>query len=142
MNTDIVSRHPVEQPDDDAAVSATVLLMERAEMLDTVIAAHHDSNRRRRSGFTSLCDAGYRYLIAKNRDDEGFFLVWDGPEHNRNLTEDVYEAIAEEAQRASLVPPYHVYARLYVFQTDNIRFYQTPAEIRAWLSGQAGADAL
>jgi len=26
----------------------------------------------------SLSDEGYRYLIAKNADNEGFFLIWDG----------------------------------------------------------------
>jgi len=111
--------------------AGTVLLMERDEMLDTVIASHHDSNRRRGPGLISLSDDGYRYLIATNGDNEGFFLIWDGPEQNMNFTEDVYEAIAEEAQRASLVRPYHIYARLYVFQTDDIRFYQIPDRILA-----------
>jgi len=108
-----------------------VLRMERAEMLDTVIASHFDSGRRRGPGLTSLSDDGYRYLIARNADHEGFFLVWEGPNGNTNLTEEVYEAIAAEAEKLGLLPVYHVYARLYVYQTDTVRFYQIPDRILA-----------
>lgn len=108
-----------------------VLRMERDEMLDTVIASHYDSSRRRGPGLESLGDRGYRYLIAKNADSEGFFLVWDGPDKNTDFTENVYEAIAEEARDAQLARSYHVYARLYVFQTENVRFYQIPDRILA-----------
>lgn len=107
----------------------TVLRMERDELLDTVIASHYDASRRRGPALVSLSDERYRYLIAKNADDEGFFLIWDGPDKNTDFTEDVYEAIAEEAQKAGLAHTYHVYARLYVFQTENVRFYQIPDRI-------------
>ena len=40
----------------------------------------------------SLNDAGYWYLIAKNADNDGFFLIWDGPDKNTDFTEGVYEA--------------------------------------------------
>jgi hypothetical protein len=71
------------------------------------------------------------YLIAKNADAEGFFLIWDRPDQNIDFTEDVYEAIAQEALTAGLKSTYHVYARLYVFQTENVRFYQIPDRILA-----------
>ena len=108
-----------------------VLLMERDEMLDTVIASHYDSGRRRGHGLVSMVDDGYQYLIACNGDNEGFFLIWDGPDRNTNFTEEVYEAIAAEAKKAGLTPTYHVYARLYVFQTNTVRFYQIPDRILA-----------
>lgn len=108
-----------------------VLLMERDEMLDTVIASHYDSGRRRSHGLVSMVDDGHQYLIARNGDNEGFFLIWDGPDRNTNFTEAVYEAIAEEAKKAGLNPTYHVYARLYLFQTDTVRFYQIPDRILA-----------
>jgi adenine-specific DNA-methyltransferase len=108
-----------------------VLLMERDEMLDTVIASHYDSGRRRGPGLVSLVDEGYQHLIARNSDSEGFFLIWDGPDRNTNFTEDVYEAIAEEAKKAGMSATYHVYARLYLFQTDTVRFYQIPDRILA-----------
>lgn len=109
----------------------TVLRMERDEMLDTVIASHYDSSRRRGPSLVSLSEDGHRYLIAKNADDEGFFLIWDGPDKNTDFTEDVYEAVADEAKTAGLTRAYHVYARLYVFQTENVRFYQIPDQILA-----------
>lgn len=109
----------------------TVLRMERAEMLDTMIASHYDSSRRRGPELVSLTDAGHRYLAAKNPENEGFFLIWDGPDKNTDFTEKVYEAIAEEARKAGLASTYHVYARLYVFQTENVHFYQIPDRILA-----------
>lgn len=112
-------------------VDATALLrMAREEMLDTVIGSHFDAARRRGDQLIRIENPRSKYLIAKNSDGEGFFLVWDGPDENTDLTEAVYEACAEEAARAGLKPsPYHVYARLYRYQTEGVRFYQIPDRI-------------
>ena len=114
-------------------VDATALLrMERDEMLDTVIASHFDAHRKRGAHLVRVesDDSLYRHLIAHNSDDEGFFLVWDGPNENTDFTETVYEACAAEAERAGLKSkPYHVYARLYRYQTEGVRFYQIPDRI-------------
>lgn len=98
-------------------------------MTDTVIASHFDTNRRRSGGLCQLPVDQNRYLVAKNADEEGFFLVWDGPDANTDFTEDVYEACADEAERAGLKPLYHVYARLYLFQTTDVILYQIPDRI-------------
>lgn len=117
-------------------VDATALLqMERDEMVDTVIASHFDATRRKGDRIVRVEAAKgrpFRYLVAKNADDEGFFLVWEGANRNTDLTEDVYEVCAKEADAAGLKPScYHVYARLYRYQTDGIRFYQIPDRILA-----------
>jgi adenine-specific DNA-methyltransferase len=116
-------------------VDATALLrMERDEMVDTVIASHFDASRRRGDQLVRLESDGkpYRYLVARNSDDEGFFLVWDGPDKNTDFTEEVYEACADEAVAAGLKPsPYNVYARLYLYQTEGVRFLQIPDRILA-----------
>ncbi len=116
-------------------VDAPALLrMERDEMLDSVIASHFDSNSRRGDQLIQITDEAhpFRYLIAKNRDDEGFFLIWDGPDRNTDFTGAVYEACADEAVRAGLKPaPYHVYARLYRYQTDGVLFYPIPDRVLA-----------
>lgn len=115
-------------------VDASALLqMERDEMVDTVIASHFDANRRRGDQLVPVGDAdAYRYLVARNADDEGFFLVWDGHDRNTDFTEEVYESCADEALRAGLkASTYHVYARLYRFQVDGVRFYQIPDRILA-----------
>lgn len=114
----------------DRRVDAQALLnMERAEMTDTVIASHFDATRRRGVGLKPITDDSYKHLVARNTDDEGFFLIWDGPNGNTDFDEDVYEECAEEAARANLKPTYHVYARLYLFQTSNVIFYQIPDRI-------------
>lgn len=111
--------------------ASTVLHMKRAEMLDTIIGSHYDLSRKRGAGLVSLTQHGYRYLAAKNSENEGFFLIWDGPDKNTDFIEEVYEAITEEAQKMGLASTYHVYARLYVFQTENVNFYQIPDRILA-----------
>lgn len=114
----------------DRKVDAPALLsMEREEMTDTVIASHFDATRRRGLSLRRLPVEEYQYLVAKNTDEEGFFLVWSGPDANTDFTEDVYEAVAEEAERAGLKPAYHVYARLYLFQSTSVIFYQIPDRI-------------
>ncbi len=103
-------------------------------MVDTVIGSHFDAKRRRGDQLIRVQhpERSYRYLVARDTSHEGFFLVWDGADHNTDLTEDVYEACAEEAEHARLKPsPYHIYARLYRYQTDGVVFYQIPDRILA-----------
>ena len=107
----------------------TLLKMERDEMTDAVIASHHDDRAARSNGLVILDDEKFRYLVARNSENEGFFLVWSGPDENTDFTEEVYEACSEEAKAAGLRPTYHVYARLYLYQTGNVRFYQIPDRI-------------
>jgi len=113
-------------------VDANALLqMEREEMVDTVIASYFDASRRRGVSLQRRIDEGYVYLVAQNADDEGFYLVWDGPQSNIDLTEEVYEACVAEGDKANLKPVYHVYARLNLFSTEGVRFYQIPDRILA-----------
>ena len=114
--------------------AAALLRMERDEMVDTVIASHFDATRRRGDQLIRVEPVGtaYRYLVAKNADNEGFFLVWGGASSNTDFTEDVYVVCAKEAADAGVKPSsYHVYARLYRYQTEGIRFYQIPDRILA-----------
>lgn len=112
-------------------VDADALLrMERDEMAETVIYSYFDASRRSRPGLVRV-DDDYRYLVARNEDEEGFFLVWDGPDKNTSLTREVYAQIADEAKRAGLKRSYHVYARQQLYVTANVRFYQIPDRILA-----------
>lgn len=107
-----------------------VLSMERDELAETIIASYGGgASRRREALVTMVNDHSCKYLVARNADGEGFFLVWNGSPESVNFTEKVYEACAEEAARAGLQPRYHVYARLYLFQTDNVVFYTIPDRI-------------
>jgi adenine-specific DNA-methyltransferase len=113
-------------------VDARALLqMEREEMVDTVIASYFDAARRRGANLSRYNDDKFSYLVAKNSDDEGFYLVWGGAKGNTDLTEDVYEACVAEGALAGLKPTYHVYARYNLFSTEGVQFYQIPDRILA-----------
>jgi adenine-specific DNA-methyltransferase len=106
-----------------------LLAMERVDMVDAIIASYYDTSRRRGSNLVPEDPAKYRYLVARNSEDEGFFLIWEGPDKSTDFTEDVYEACSEEARQAGLKPIYHVYARFNLFQTENVDFLKIPDRI-------------
>lgn len=109
---------------------AALLQMEREEMVDTVIASHFDSTRRRSSHVYVLSEPEkYRYLVARNSDNEGIYLVWDGSEKPADLTEQVYEDCVDEGDAEQLSKVYHVYSRLNLFVTDDVHWYQIPDRI-------------
>jgi adenine-specific DNA-methyltransferase len=100
-------------------------------MRDTVIFSHYNEGRRR-DNLVPVDDDTFSYLVAVNAENEGFFLVWDGPDSNIDLTRDVYSAIVDEAKKANLaLGRYHVYARRWVYQRKTTSFYQIPDHILA-----------
>ncbi|MBO0596778.1 site-specific DNA-methyltransferase [Nesterenkonia sp. E16_7] len=109
----------------------TLLLMERDEMIDTVIASHSSTGSRRSAVLIPMDRDGepYTYLVAKNASNEGIYLVWSGANSNTDLTEEVYEAINEEANTAGLGDVYHVYSRRNFLVTDDVIWYQIPDRI-------------
>jgi adenine-specific DNA-methyltransferase len=112
-------------------VDADALLkLERDEMVDTVIGSHFESDDRRGPLLMRIKES-FKYLVAKNTNNEGVFLVWTGPNGNINLTREVYESCVKEGKAAGLESVYHVYARLFVYQTDTVVFYQIPDRILA-----------
>lgn len=110
-----------------------LLRMARSDLRDTVIFGHFNPSSRRET-LEPIDDDSFQYLVAKNRDGEGFFLVWDGPDRNTDLTKEVYGTIVEEARRAEGVATgrYHVYARRWVYQrSKTTHFYQIPDYVLA-----------
>ena len=108
---------------------AAVLAMQREEMTDLVLMSHWDVQTRKGPLLTTLVHKGYKYLVAKDILQNGYFLVWDGPDTRTPLTMPVLAAIAEEAKKAGLFAPYHVYARKSVVNAPNLLFYKIPDEI-------------
>lgn len=106
-----------------------VLRMERDEMVDTVIASHHDSGRRRGSSLQTFDGLSYQYLVGRNAEGYGFYLIWEGPDGNTDLTEEVYEACVAEGVHAKLEPVYNVYARYNLYGTEDVRFFRIPDQI-------------
>jgi adenine-specific DNA-methyltransferase len=111
--------------------SEALLQMERDEMVDAVIGSHFEAADRKGPSLVRLNKRNARYLVATNANNEGIFLVWDGPTKNINLTRQVYQACVKEARDAGLEAAYHVYARLFLYQTRNVVFYQIPDRILA-----------
>jgi len=111
--------------------SRALLEMERDEMVDTVVSSYFDASRRRGSGLVRVSDSRYSYLVARNDENEGFYLVWGGVDGNTDLTEDVYEACVAEGQAAGLSPTYHIYSRFNLFATPGVHWYQIPDRILA-----------
>lgn len=111
--------------------SRALLAMERDEMVDTVVASYFDASRRRGTGLVRMGDITHTYLVARNSEDEGFYLVWGGVGQNTDLTEEVYEACVAEGQAAQLKPIYHIYSRFNLFATPGVHWYQIPDRILA-----------
>lgn len=108
-------------------VDAAALTAERDKIVDTVIEPLRGSSRSREPYLRRL--AGYRYLVARNPGDEGFYLIWGGPGGNADFTEEVYEACVAEGAGAGLHPVYHVYSRYNLFATPGVRWYQLPGKV-------------
>jgi len=108
---------------------AAVLAMQREEMADLVLMSHWDVQTRKGPLLTTLVHKGYKYLVAKDVVQNGYFLVWDGPDTRTPLTMPVLAAIAEEAKKEALSAPYHVYARTSVVHAPSLLFYKIPDEI-------------
>lgn len=106
-----------------------LLAMERDEMVDTVIASYFDATKRKGSNLIRTSLESSSYLVAKNTENEGFYLIWGGPDETIDLNEEVYEKCVEEGQAAGLEPVYHIYARYNLFPTAGVKFYQIPDRI-------------
>ena len=106
-----------------------VLTMQREEMADLVLMSHWDIQTRKGPMLTTLVHKGFKYLVARDNADNGYFLVWDGPDTRVPLTMAVFATIVEEAKKEGLSAPYHVYARLSHIHAPNLFFYKIPDEI-------------
>lgn len=72
----------------DKKVDADALMsMEREDLADTIIASHFDGPAGRRNTLINVPPAdGYKYLVARNAEGEGLFLIWNGTKGNRRST--------------------------------------------------------
>ena len=112
-------------------VDAEALLsMEREELADTIIGSHFEANGRGRPNLVHVPPSeGFDYLVARDNANEGFFLIWSGPNGKTNFDVEAYEQCVEEAERASLSPRYHVYGRLFLYQSADVVYYPIPDRI-------------
>lgn len=95
--------------------------MNREEMIDAIIGSHKNLIK---------MESSYQYLVARNSNNEGFFLVWDGDTRTKDLfTNNVYNTISKEAKQAGLKTPFHVYAQFFMRISDDVIQHQIPEKI-------------
>jgi adenine-specific DNA-methyltransferase len=109
--------------------AAAVLALEREEMIDLLLTTHWDQAERSSSYLRRLPAGTHAHLFAVSGRNEGYFLVWSGPDRPSLLDRTAFRAIVEEARAANLKPPYNVYARISTYSGPNIVFYQIPNRI-------------
>ncbi|ATG38013.1 MULTISPECIES: site-specific DNA-methyltransferase [Rhodobacterales] len=108
-----------------------VLSMQRDELIDVVLTSHWETHRRSAPSLRRIEDESYQYLIGQDENMEGYFLIWDNGGPVGSLSLDTYKRVAQEAKKASIEPPFHVYARYELFQSPNVRFWKIPDKILA-----------
>ena len=111
----------------------TVLSMQRDELVDIVLTSHWENQRRGAPNLRRYDNKAFQYLIGTDEMGEGYFLVWDGTGPAGTLDIQSYKVVAQEAKRAGIPTPYHVYARYETFQSPNVRFWKVPDRILAHL---------
>lgn len=121
--------------------AATVLSMKRDELVDVVITSHWETNRRGGPTLIRIDDSKFMYLVGKNEEGEGYFIIWNGEGPVGQLDIDTYRQVLAEGKKAGLKPPYHVYARYEVYQSPNVYFYKIPDKILAHLGLNENTDS-
>lgn len=109
----------------------TVLTMQRDELIDVVLTSHWENHKRSAPSLTRVDEESYQYLVGLDQNGEGYFLIWDNGGPVGSLSIDTYKKVAIEAKKASIEPPFHVYARYEMFQSPNVRFWKIPDKILA-----------
>lgn len=118
-----------------------VLSMRKEELIDVVITSHWESNSRSSPTLIRIDDDKFSYLVGKNQKSEGYFLIWNGGNAVGQLDMENYNTVLQEGRRAGLKPPYHVYARYEVYQSQNVIFYKIPDKILAHLGLNESSDS-
>lgn len=106
-----------------------VLALEREEMIDLLLTTHWDVKERSAGHLRRLAAGTHEHLFAISSTGEGFFLIWNGPDQESVLNRAAFRSIADQAEEAGLLQPYHVYARQSTYSGPNVEFYQIPNRI-------------
>ena len=96
-----------------------------------------------RRGSTNLIridDPKFSYLVGRNEQGEGYFIIWNNGGPVGQLDRDSYRIVLKDAEKAGIKPPYHVYARYEVYQSRNVQFWKIPDKILAHLGLNENSD--
>lgn len=106
-----------------------VLNMAREEMIDLLLSCHWDKDSRNRPSLVKLVHEGYKHLIARDADQNGYFLLWRGADDTTTLDIGTHDEIVKEAKAAKLKVPYNIYARYEDYQSEDVRFFKIPDRV-------------
>jgi adenine-specific DNA-methyltransferase len=106
----------------------TVLSMKKDELADVVITSHWDMGRRGSTNLIRIDDPKFSYLVGRNEQGEGYFIIWNNGGPVGQLDRDSYRIVLKDAEKANIKPPYHVYARYEVYQSRNCSFGKYPTK--------------
>ena len=118
----------------------TVLSMQKDELVDVVITSHWDMDRRGSPNLIRIDDPKYTYLVGRNEQGDGYFIIWNNGGPVGELDEASYLLVLKDAEKAGIKPPYHVYARYQVLTSSNVRFWKIPDKILAHLGLNENSD--
>jgi adenine-specific DNA-methyltransferase len=113
----------------------------REEMIDLLLTSYWDRNEKAKSYLRRLTAGSHRHLFGVNPKNEGFFLVWDGPNEPSLLNREAFKRVVEEAKLEGLSSRYHVYASLAPYTGSDIEFYKIPESVLEHIGFNPRADA-
>ncbi|PIM54702.1 site-specific DNA-methyltransferase [Roseateles chitinivorans] len=122
---------------DGAAVTA----LAREEMIDLLLTGYWDRSDKAKASLHRFAAGSHKHLFAVNQRNEGFFLVWEGPDKPSKLNREAFIQIAKEAKEANLATRYHVYASLATYAGDGIEFYKIPESVLEHIGFSQRSDA-
>jgi adenine-specific DNA-methyltransferase len=101
--------------------------MKKDELIDLVLTSHFEENKK-----TNLITNNNenKYLVAKNEQNEGYFIIFDENKKISSLDANIYKEILKEIKKENLNEnKIHVYARYELYQAQNIVFYKIPEKV-------------
>lgn len=113
----------------------------REEMIDLLLTVYWNKAEKAKSYLQRQPLGAHRHLFAVNSRNEGFFLIWDGPDQPSVLNRETFKRLAEEAKQSGLSSRYHVYATIATYVGNGIEFYKIPDSVLEHIGFNSRADA-
>jgi adenine-specific DNA-methyltransferase len=113
----------------------------REEMIDLLLTVYWNKAEKAKSYLHRLPVGARRHLFAVNSKNEGFFLIWDGPDQPSALNREAFKRVAEEAKESGLATRYHVYATIATYTGNGLEFYKIPDSVLEHIGFNSRADA-
>ena len=78
----------------------TVLSMKKDELVDVVITSHWDTGSRNSPNLVRIEDPKFTYLVGKNQQEEGYFIIWNNCGPVGQLDVATYNLVLQDARKS------------------------------------------